>query len=396
MQEQIIGKIITTVGSSLKLTEDEAIEFALPGYKAVPISKDNFHVIVSNETENAPNDAAASKKIAFIDGGNTELLSAANFSLQFVRVFGCIFQDNKRVFSKKHEFYVLARCINRLSDEGKSELAYSAEIFPVNAEQLVNGEQLVDAEQLIDSSDLVFAANDETIRDGIHNANISTIGEIARKFGELALAKQIVDELTEDDLIVLDGTLQAAVTNHKKYLEQLYDAASAKNVIVSALAKTSRLFTNNGNSIVGLLNEISLTNDICKTAAWYYYPSVEIENEAHKAELFFAKLNKNSEYVFRFEVFKESLSSKDNLTGNNNYFSGILNNIFTALANNSRDLVFPGYPYGMIFADRLARVSNNEKEYLTTMFQAKAGKSWSVIKKYINAVNAHDVLDRIG
>ncbi len=398
MQEQIIGKIITTLSSSLKLNENEAIEFALPGYKAIPISKGNFHAIEQSNKENNVTDEISeasntltTTKIAFIDGGNTELLSAANFSLQFVRVFGCIFQDNKRIFSKKHEFYVLARCVNRLSDEGKPELAYSAEIFPVNGEQLVDASQIINAGQLIDSADLLFAANDETIRDGIHNANISTIGEIARKFGELSLAKQIVNELNENDIIVLDGSLQATVTNHKKYLEQLYSAASAKKVIVSALAKTSRLFTNNGNSIVGLLNEVSINTEvdgaICKNIAWYYYPSVEIDNEAHRAELFFAKLNKASEYVFRFEVFKENLIGKD---------SDYLSIIFSALANNSRDLTFPGYPYGLMFADRLARVSNNEKEYLTTLFQAKAGKSWSVIKKYLNAVNAHGVLDRIG
>lgn len=377
MQSQIIGKIITSLDASLKLNENEAIEFNLPGYKAVPITKSNFHAIKV--------EGLVSKKIAFIDGGNAELLSAPNFSLQFVRVFACIFQDNKRIFSKKREFYVLARCVNRLSDDGKKELAYSAEVFDANK---ASGKV---EEPLIDASDLLFAADDETIRDGIHNANISTIGEIARKFGEIALAKEVVNELEENDMLVLDGSLQATITNHKKYLEQLYDAANAKRVIVSALAKTSRLFTNNGNSVAGLLNEISanaeVDGEIFKNTAWYYYPIVTIENENHQAELFFVKLNKASEYVFRFEIFKGNLIDKDNL---------FLNYIFAVLAHNSKDLIFPGYPYGLIFADKLARVSNNEKEYLTTMFQAKAGKTWNIIKKYLNAVNAHDVLDRIG
>ncbi len=382
MQEQIIRKIITALDSCLKLNENEAIEFNLPGYKAVPLSKTSFHEI-KNKVE------ITDKKIAFIDGGNAELLSAANFSLQFVRVFACIFQEDKRIFSKKHEFYVLARCINRLSDQGKPELAYSAEIFPVNDGQLVDAGQTINGEQLINSSDLVFAANDETIRNGTHNASISTIGEIARKFAELALAKQVVNELGKNDLLVLDGSLQTTVTNHKKYLEQLYADVQKKGIIVSALAKTSRIYTNNGNSIVGLLNELS--SNVLPESAWYYYPSVEIENENHKAELFFVKLNKASEYVFRYEVFKECLANRDP-----DSLSHFLSALFSAIANNSRDLAFPGYPYGLIFADKLARVFNNEKEYLITLFQAKSGKNWHIIKKYLNAINAHDVLDRIG
>ncbi|HIH42160.1 TPA: DNA double-strand break repair nuclease NurA [Candidatus Woesearchaeota archaeon] len=398
MQSQIIGKIITSLDGSLKLNENEAIEFNLPGYKAVPIFKTNFHAIEQSNKENNADDGnknnnnvITNTKIAFIDGGNVELLSAPNFSLQFVRVFACIFQDNKRIFSKKKEFYVLAKCINRLNDEGKAELTYTAEIFNANKEPGKDGKTFIDA------SDLLFAANDETIRDGIHNASISAVGEIARKFGELALAKQIVNELGEDGIIVLDGSLQATITNHKKYLEQLYAYAHEKGIVVSALAKTSRLFSNNGNSMAGLLNEISANTQvngvICKNIAWYYYPVVEIENDNHKAELFFVKLNKASEYVFRFEIFKDCLAEKKQDSA---LLAGFLSELFSAIANNSRDLAFPGYPYGLIFADKLARVSNNEKEYLTTMFQAKAGKSWLVIKKYLNAVNAHDVLDRIG
>ena len=39
--------------------------------------------------------------------------------------------------------------------------------------------------------------------------------------------------------------------------------------------------------------------------------------------------------------------------------------IVNQIANNAKDVVFPGYPYGLILADKFARISNNEKEQIS-------------------------------
>ena len=94
--------------------------------------------------------------------------------------------------------------------------------------------------------------------------------------------------------------------------------------------------------------------------------------------MFFAKLHKNSSRIFRFEIFKEQKPE--------------LNTIFSILANNSKDPVFLGYPYGLIEADKLARVSNDEADLLRSSLGIRLEKSQ--ISSF-NQRNAHNILDSI-
>ena len=67
--------------------------------------------------------------------------------------------------------------------------------------------------------------------------------------------------------------------------------------------------------------------------------------------------------------------------------------IINSIAANCNDPVFIGYPYGLIEADKIARIGNNEKEFLRTVFLTKLKKK--DIEKYLSAKNAHGILDRI-
>ncbi|MBT3409003.1 hypothetical protein HN415_10105, partial [Candidatus Woesearchaeota archaeon] len=62
------------------------------------------------------------------------------------------------------------------------------------------------------------------------------------------------------------------------------------------------------------------------------------------------------------------------------------------LAMNSRDLILPGYPYGLIKADKFARVSVNETQILKTRFNTKLKKE---VRESLNLNNVHEVLDSI-
>jgi hypothetical protein len=66
------------------------------------------------------------------------------------------------------------------------------------------------------------------------------------------------------------------------------------------------------------------------------------------------------------------------------------------LKKQSNDLIFPGYPYGLIQADQFARMSNKEKDYFIMFYKTKAGKGWEDIEKDLSSLNSHDILDRIG
>ena len=108
---------------------------------------------------------------------------------------------------------------------------------------------------------------------------------------------------------------------------------------------------------------------------------VEINDENHQSNIYIIKLNENSDYIFKFEVYKH-----------NKYD---INEILWLLKMNASDPVFPGYPYGLIEADKFARISNTESNSLRMEFMAKAGTKWSKIKQFLNTINAHSILDKI-
>lgn len=69
--------------------------------------------------------------------------------------------------------------------------------------------------------------------------------------------------------------------------------------------------------------------------------------------------------------------------------------VFAPLAFLSRDLIFPGYPLGLIYADRFARVAHEERDYILCLFEATAGKEWEQIRVGMRYKNTHSILDAI-
>jgi len=81
------------------------------------------------------------------------------------------------------------------------------------------------------------------------------------------------------------------------------------------------------------------------------------------------RLHSSAKHCFRFEIFNEqSLVDFGRVVG--------------ILCNASKDISLPGYPYGLIKADKLARVGENERKYLKTRFLSNTDDS-----------TIHDVLD---
>jgi len=320
--DKIISEIINSLNKKINNNDN------------LNISKDRFIKI---------NKIDSNKKIAFIDGGNAELLKANNFSLQMIRTFGIILQNNKKIQSIKNEFFILA-----YAESEQDKINYKVEIFQINGNKLIN------------EDNLSFDSFDETIKQGISRAEISKLGEIARRFAELSLANSIADQLSKEDILILDGNLQASYKNEDNYLNKLKER---KNFICG-LAKTSQVF-NKQSCLIGDISSIANFDH-----PWYF----KITDDKYAV-----KLNKNSKYIFEFEIF------------NNSKIKEILGN----LISNCNDAVFPGYCYGLILADKFGRISNKEKEYLINLFKIKAGKNWIKIEKYLNSINSHNILDKI-
>ena len=283
------------------------------------------------------------KKIVFVDGGQAEILKAVDFSLQFIRVVGVVYLDNKKVENHVKEFFVLIT--SSLKD---GMVQYNTEMFPVKGETI---------------DEISLDSFDSSITVGKERGSVSQIGNIVRRFSELKLAADIAKDLDEG-FVVLDGCLKSLVKGEKKYLDNLYE--SAGDVIVSGLAKTSSRFFNNGNSVLDEVDMIGEDN------TWKY--ELGTENDY---SVFAVKLYPRSNYVFEFNV------------------KGDADSVLSNLVSNSKDPVFLGYPYGLIVADRVARVSNNEKDHLLFMFKAKLGKRWKDIEQSLHTQDSHNILDNI-
>jgi len=257
------------------------------------------------------------------------------------------------LFKQKKEFYILINAINQ-----ENNIIYKTKFFGLRKETIN------------------FDSFDATIRQGKHRVSISQIGNAIRRFFELETAKNITAELNNNDIILVDGDLKASVTNEIEYLTELYTKAIEKNIAICAISKTSELFTEKGNALVPVLNEISPQGE------WYYFPLVEIENNGHQVDMYIVKLHKSSRYVFKLEIFNKVKYEAEE--------------VFSLLRKNSKDAVFLGYPYGLIEADNLARISNKEIDFLKTIFFTKLGKDNEKISQYLNTLNTHQILDSIG
>ena len=196
MRSEIVSKIIDSLNE--KIVDKEFI-----------IDKNEFHKINKEESD---------KKIVFIDGGQAELLKAVNFSLQLIRTAAVFFKNNKKIDNKMNEFFIL---ISAKNDDEK--IVYETEIFPVRGKAI---------------DKISFYSNDPTIGEGVERAEISKIGDIARRFSEIKSAEEIIDDLEEGDIIVLDGSLKTLVTNEKEKMERLYNRALNKGVIINSLFPT--------------------------------------------------------------------------------------------------------------------------------------------------------------
>ena len=188
---QIYSQIINLVKSNISNANDSHVQFSDQNYKPFNFDKNNFQQIKNAEKNN---------KIAFIDAGNAEIIKSSNFSLNLIRVYYTIYQYNKRIDSKKFDFYSFISTKN-IDDE----LFYNVEFIGLNNDVLPN------------KNDLLLSSLDETIKQGIVRANISNLSNVVRRFSELKTAINIINNLNENNIIVLDGSLQCTFTNEKKY-----------------------------------------------------------------------------------------------------------------------------------------------------------------------------------
>ena len=339
--------------------------FTNPDYEILPFPPASFVPI---------RDVEPSIRTAFVDGGNQEILGAPNFSAQINRIYFNIFKGRDRIPPKslpsRIEFYSATT-----SDFRDGGIFYDTRVFPLK----VGFEGLVPEDM-----HLSFSSLDRTVTFGTQRADISHVASVARRFAEWELAKHVIEsELDKGDLIVHDGSLQTSLTNEQTYMARALEAAMSKGVVFAGISKTSTLFTTTGLSLLGAVQK--LAEDYGVKGPWCL-PIAKVANLQHNAFIYVVKLHENANYVFRYEIYGEQarrMSDED------------LCSVTSALTSNSKDISFPGYPYGLVDADSFAQVSGDEIDAYRVPLMSEISRlgKWKKISRHICSGDAHNVLD---
>ena len=314
------------------------------------IDKNNYFKIENiNQEKNVDN-------IAFVDGGNAEIFSSAEMCFGKIRTAYTLFSGKEKIAYRIFESYTLIK-----SKEKNGDIFYEAELMPKN--------------EIFSDAFFEFNSMDKHLKKFNRRADIRTILGLLRRLVEIKTCSYLIKEAKNAHVVVLDGSFECATPIEEKFMGILFEDASKNNVCIAALSKTSSLFAKNG------VLASTLIKNPAPEAKWYFKVSnsnmFEFSNEDF--DVYFAKLHEKSKHVFKIDIFSKAHCSSSE--------------IFSLLSNNSSDAVFPGYPYGLIEADRVARVSNSEIAHIKNLFKAKLGNL--DLDYYLNSSNAHDVLDKI-
>jgi hypothetical protein len=364
MSVEAAKEIIQKLDSQIVETSLGNPHFADPDVISFPFSRESF-LSINPVVDNG-------RKIAFIDGGNLEIIGAPNFSVQLNRVYASVWKNNSRqnmLKIPKIEFY--SAISSKMENE---EIVYETIIVPTEPGH---------ATLLPEPIDLSFSSFDRTITNGNQRADISRVASIARNFAEWKFAAIVAESLREGDVLVMDGSLQTQFKNEWKYFRRLEEATQKNGVILTSLSKTSTLFTSTGLSLLGAISQFAKNEGIM--GEWYH---PIFDSPKHHIFGLVVKFKSFSDWVFRLDIQLDQFHKLDEEQ---------LNEILSLFCSNASDPTFPGYPFGSIDSDLFSRVSLNEVEYhRAILFSQISGlNKLEKFRYHIRAGDAHDTLNMI-
>jgi hypothetical protein len=316
--------------------------------------------------------------IGFVDGGSGTILKGADFSISLNRVAGVLYRENEVIPLKNIPGIIEYYTITLFEPLKDGKMAFKILLFP--REEEFNDFLPFNNEILLPLSEVRFLK-------GRNLPQIETFGATAMRFVEWKYAtKMIEQELGERDILVRDGSLQTGFSGEILLVRELYSIALKKQVYLTGLSKTCRLFTKRGEALMPLIDVIGTFK--YPESSWYYYPSLRFTKADNLADVYFVKLHKYARSPFRFDIYLEQskkLSQQER------------DDIISNISLNATDLSFPGYPYGLIKVDQLSRVSDRELEPQKIQLLAEFDPDIynKYIKPRIRAVDAHDLLNKI-
>ncbi|MBI4739851.1 DNA double-strand break repair nuclease NurA [Candidatus Woesearchaeota archaeon] len=355
----MIIQTLKAVMNSINLSPSSVGDVLLPaGIEGtpVPLVQNNFSPVKTTVVD---------VPVFFIDGGNQQIIGSSQFSIQFIRIYWTKYVTNRRVDCGTDEFFVVAQ----LTPEN-GRLMCELKTFGLKRSMLDDALTSMNCTRVELSAAQDSKSFDET--------RVASIAVKMRKRAELLVAQNIAQK-NSGALIVLDGALGGTDAEEKVMMKALCGAASLANVLLVGLSKSSQLVTSSGCALSVTLQ--ALISPSLVHGRWMYHPLVSCSPALH-FEIAMVKLHPRSRRVFRVDFSLHSWQQKDK--------------ILSALIQNSSDATLIGYPYGLIEADRFARVSNEEAKYLQLLMHdllAKGGVESQQLLESLAVSDVHGILD---
>ncbi|MDA7941255.1 MAG: DNA double-strand break repair nuclease NurA [Nitrosopumilus sp.] len=319
------------------------------------------------EIQDVPNPA----KIAFVDGGDRPLEESPNFLITVNRVYFSMFRGRERINpSGRSRIQFFESVISRITSDKNPSVEYETRLFTHNKED----EKYIPRIEDLPSKD--------TSKSSLER---SRTGSFSRSFAEWKFARHVIEnELNAGDILVMDRSLQTGYENEQELAGELYKAAINNKVILCGLSKTSRLMTASGEPLLARISEIASNVPYSR---WYVEVARKLEH-VNNGYVMAVKLHPKSQYIYRFEILCEQYEKMTETERGR---------VLGSIAANSNDVAMPGYPYGLVDADRFAQVRNDEKGLYKGYIEAEIMRHPEGRKmlKYSRLNGAHEHLNGV-
>jgi len=252
--------------------------------------------------------------LAFCDGGNYPIFTSSYFVFQLNRVFASSWKGRKRTAYVSVDFLTLTR---------RTTEGFSSAVYPLKAtSDIAVGSVLPsEAETVVDYRELM----------GLDA--LTAASQLPRRIAEKKLARTLIG----DRVVILDGLLQPECQAEWSAISELRSVSQAGNHLIAGLAKTA-----------ALLHPALVPTALLDREGEWYVRLARVTSRG--SDLYAAKFHRAAIAPYFVEVVGADERSIEDL--------------FNALFSDSLDPHLPGYPHGLIDADRNARVGMHEAEHL--------------------------------
>jgi len=322
-------------------------------YNIYPITPENYIEIKDDEPV----------KIMFVDGGDGSILSGASFDVSILRFAGVEYDGIHDGMNKKIHYAVILT-----QRQGES---FRTEIYDTDLPEDVfrNIEKL--------NIDIYEKGREKNEFTEVSPAEVSSS---IREMMELKFAEYLMNTMPEGSALVIDGTLRRWSDYINTAMQNLDSAARGKNIILTGVAKTTRIKTKEGPSITAAAMALSKS---VPYKVWRVKVA-DIRSETHSANIYVAKLNPISHYAYRVEVNH----TKDD--------ENEINRVFNTMAHNVGAPNRYGYPLGLQIADDRARVTEREMDMQKPVLAGYiSDEMYERILLDVRSVDMHENLNRI-